>query len=104
MITSLKQEPDCLKDYQWQDLKEKTDGLFDGYTERLLKVVPSLTTHDIHICCLIKLSFSHTAIADILGISPTSLSRQKQRMKERIIQQVGSLGENVLLDIWLKEF
>ena len=104
MITSLKQEPNCLKDYQWQELKEKTDGLFDGYTERLFKIVPSLTTHDIHICCLIKLSFSHTAIADILGISPTSLSRQKQRMKERIIQQVGSLGENVLLDIWLKEF
>lgn len=104
MITNLKQEPDCLKDYQWQELKDKTDNLFDGYTERLMKAVPTLTAHDIRICCLIKLSFSHVAIADILSISPTSLSRQKQRMKERIIQQVGSLGDNVLLDIWLKEF
>lgn len=104
MITSLKKEPNSLEEYQWRELMEKTDTLFDGYTERLLKVVPSLTTHDIHICCLIKLSFSHIAIADILSISPTSLSRQKQRMKERIIQQIGSLGENVLLDIWLKEF
>ena len=57
-----------------------------------------------NICCLIKLSFSNTAMADILGISPTSVSRQKQRLKERIVQQVGSLGENVLLDVWLKEF
>lgn len=104
MITNLKQEPDCLKDYQWQELKDKTDYLFDGYTERLMKAVPTLTAHDIRICCLIKLSFNHVAIADILSISPTSLSRQKQRMKERIIQQIGSLGENMLLDIWLKEF
>ena len=104
LVTSLKKEPDCLDNFQWQELKDKTDALFDGYTERLLKKVPTLTAHDIHICCLIKLSFSHIAIADILAISPTSLSRQKQRLKERIVQQVGSLGENVLLDIWLKEF
>ena len=43
-------------------------------------------------------------MADILGISPTSVSRQKLRLKERIVQQIGFLGENVLLDIWLKEF
>ena len=104
MVTNLKKEPDGFKEYQWEELKEKTDALFDGYTERLLKKVPTLTTHDIHICCLIKLSFSNTAMADILGISPTSVSRQKQRLKERIVQQIGSLGDNVLLDVWLKEF
>ena len=104
MITKLKKEPDGFKEYQWEELKEKTDALYDRYTERLLKKVPTLTTHDIHICCLIKLSFSNIAMADILGISPTSVSRQKQRLKERIVQQIGSLGENVLLDIWLKEF
>ncbi len=104
MITKLKKEPHSLDNNQWQELREKTDALFDGYTERLLEKIPTLTTHDIHICCLIKLSFSHIAIADILGISPTSVSRQKQRLKERIVQQVGPLGENVLLDIWLKEF
>lgn len=104
MVTNLKKEPNSFKDYLWDELKEKTDALFDGYTERLLKKVPTLTTHDIHICCLIKLSFCNTAMADILGISPTSVSRQKQRLKERIVQQVGSLGENMLLDVWLKEF
>lgn len=104
MITKLKKEPNGFKESQWEELKEKTDALYDRYTERLLKKVPTLTTHDIHICCLIKLSFSNTAMADILGISPTSVSRQKQRLKERIVQQIGSLGENVLLDIWLKEF
>ena len=104
MIIKLKKEPNSFKDYQWQELIDKTDALYDGYTERLLKKVPTLTTHDIHICCLIKLSFSNTAMADILDISPTSVSRQKQRLKERIVQQVGSLGENVLLDVWLKEF
>ena len=104
MVTNLKKEPDSFKEYQWEELKEKTDALFDGYTERLLKKIPTLTTHDIHICCLIKLSFSNTAMADILGISPTSVSRQKQRLKERIVNQIGSLGENVLLDVWLREF
>lgn len=88
----------------WQEIKEKIDLLFDNYTKRLCHQTPSLTDGDIQICCLIKLRFSNGDIANMLAISPTSVSKRKLRLKERIVQEIGSLGENQSLDLWLMEY
>lgn len=88
----------------WQEIKEKIDLLFDNYTKRLCHRIPSLTDGDIQICCLIKLRFSNGDIANMLAISPTSVSKRKLRLKERIVQEIGSLGENQSLDLWLMEY
>lgn len=85
----------------WQEIKEKIDLLFDNYTKRLCHQIPSLTDGDIQICCLIKLRFSNGDIANMLAISPTSVSKRKLRLKERIVQEIGSLGENQSLDLCL---
>ena len=70
----------------WQEIKEKIDLLFDNYTKRLCHQIPSLTDGDIQICCLIKLRFSNGDIANMLAILPTSVSKRKLRLKERIVQ------------------
>ena len=88
----------------WQEIKEKIDLLFDNYTKRLCHQIPSLTDGDIQICCLIKLRFSNGDIANMLAISPTSVSKRKLRLKERIVKEIGSLGENQSLDLWLMEY
>lgn len=88
----------------WQEIKEKIDLLFDNYTKRLCHQIPSLTDGDIQICCLIKLRFSNGDIANMLAISPTSVSKRKLRLKERIVQEIGSLGENQSLDGTIKYF
>lgn len=88
----------------WQEIKEKIDLLFDNYTKRLCHQIPSLTDGDVQICCLIKLRFSNGDIANMLAISPTSVSKRKLRLKERIVQEIGSLGENQSLDLWLMEY
>ncbi len=88
----------------WQEIKEKIDLLFDNYTKRLCHQIPSLTDGDIQICCLINLRFSNGDIANMLAISPTSVSKRKLRLKERIVQEIGSLGENQSLDLWLMEY
>lgn len=88
----------------WQEIKEKIDLLFDNYTKRLCHQIPSLIDGDIQICCLIKLRFSNGDIANMLAISPTSVSKRKLRLKERIVQEIGSLGENQSLDLWLMEY
>lgn len=88
----------------WQEIKEKIDLLFDNYTKRLCHQIPSLTDGDIQIYCLIKLRFSNGDIANMLAISPTSVSKRKLRLKERIVQEIGSLGENQSLDLWLMEY
>ena len=93
-----------IDDQLWQEIKEKIDLLFDNYTKRLYHQIPSLTDGDIQICCLIKLRFSNGDIAIMLAISPTSVSKRKLRLKERIVQEIGSLGENQSLDLWLMEY
>ena len=93
-----------IDDQLWQEIKEKIDLLFDNYTKRLYHQIPSLTDGDIQICCLIKLRFSNGDIAKMLAISPTSESKRKLRLKERIVQEIGSLGENQSLDLWLMEY
>lgn len=93
-----------IDDQLWQEIKEKIDLLFDNYTKRLYHQIPSLTDGDIQICCLIKLRFSDGDIANMLAISPTSVSKRKLRLKERIVQEIGSLGENQSLDLWLMEY
>lgn len=93
-----------IDDQLWQEIKEKIDLLFDNYTKRLYHQIPSLTDGDIQICCLIKLRFSNGDIANMLAISPTSVSKRKLRLKERIVQEIGSLGENQSLDLWLMKY
>jgi tetratricopeptide (TPR) repeat protein/DNA-binding CsgD family transcriptional regulator len=93
-----------IDDQLWQEIKKKIDLLFDNYTKRLYHQIPSLTDGDIQICCLIKLRFSNGDIANMLAISPTSVSKRKLRLKERIVQEIGSLGENQSLDLWLMEY
>lgn len=78
-----------IDDQLWQEIKEKIDLLFDNYTKRLYHQIPSLTDGDIQICCLIKLRFSNGDIAKMLAISPTSVSKRKLRLKERIVQEIG---------------
>lgn len=93
-----------IDDALWKDIKENVNLLFNDYTNRLHRQIPSLTESDIQICCLIKLRFSNSDIANILAISSTSVSKRKLRLKDRILQGIGSLGENQSLDLWLMEY
>ena len=103
-IKNLKDKKSPINILQWDEIKKNIDLLFDNYTIRLSQVIPSMTESDLQVCCLIKLRFSNLDIADILNISPTSVSKRKFRLKERIIQKLGSLGESHTLDLWLLEF
>ena len=103
-VNKLKKHPKALDAVQWEETIGKTNTIYDNYTIRLRNQVPDLTENDIRICCLIKLSFSNVEIASILGISSASVSRQKLRLKERIVQKLGPLDNNLTLDIWLKEY
>lgn len=86
---------------EWENIIEAVNILYDNYTVRLFKGYPSLTDTDIQICCLIKLHLNNTTIATLTGISSASVTKRKQRMKERMNLD---LGENGSLDIWLQGY
>lgn len=105
VLNALKVSPKYLNSAYWEEAIEAINWLYENYTNRLTKELPSLTEKDIQMCCLIKLHLAVPEIATLLGISPTSVSKYKFRLKERIIHGLGEpLGENKSLDLWLWEY
>lgn len=105
VLNSLKKSPKYLDENGMLTMQEAVDGLYDNFTMRLSKQMPILIEGELQFCCLIKLRLSNPEIATLLGISPSSVSKRKQRIKERITQNDGkALGENQTLDLWVWEY
>lgn len=104
VLNSLTTAPKYIDAVQWREIEEAINSIFDNFTERLLKRIPTLTEYEVHLCCLIKLNMNNTHIATALGISPTSVSKQKYRLKEHIAQQNEAFKRNQTLDLWVWDF
>lgn len=72
---------------QWPEIVNAANHLFDGFTYRLQTEFPVLTEEDVRYCCLLKLQLSTSVIATLMGISPSSVTKRKQRIKEKVNQQ-----------------
>ena len=103
-LNSLINKPQYIEIEEWTNIIREVNFLFDDYTLRLSKLIPSLTESDIQICCLIKLHINNPTIATLLAISSSSVTKRKVRLKERIVQTIGTLGDTQSLEIWLWEF
>lgn len=104
ILNRLRKEPKLLKPGQLQEVEEKVNYLFDRYGERLRKFVPSLSDSELQTCCLIKMGLGVSDMAQVLSISPTSVSKRKNRIKEQIVRSTGSTMEKLNLDLWLRTF
>ena len=103
-LRQLHLKPAYLNDTELNDICKITDNIFHHFTQRLSKEISSLSEHEIILCCLIKLRFSITEIAVFLNIAPTSVSRSKLRIKNKIYAELGEDSKEKSLDIWLWEY
>lgn len=103
-LNKIKTKHTYLKDEQWPQIKEELNRIFDGYTHRLLKQAPSLSESELRLACLIKLKMSNSEIAEVQGISPSSVGKTKMRLKDRLAHSVASFDKSMMLDLWLWEF
>ena len=102
ILKELRLSPKYIKTQgEWENIIEAINVLYDDYTIRLSEQHPSLTESDIQICILIKLHLNNSTIATLTGISPASVTKRKQRMKERMSLD---LEENGSLDMWLQGY
>ena len=101
----LQRAPRFVQEGEWKELRRSVDDAYNGYTHRLTERFPKLTELDLQLCVLMKLRFSVTQMSQLVATSPTSVSRQKQRLKHRLLQDEPALLDGgTSLDIFLQEF
>lgn len=104
ILNDLLNTPKYIDVTQWKNIEEAINSIFDNFTIRLSRKIPSLTEYELHLCCLIKLGMNNSNMANTMGIAPTSVSKQKFRLKERITQQANTYWESSSLDLWIWDF
>ncbi len=83
-IASLRAKPRYLQDADWDRLEELLDQVCDGFCSRLRSSVRGMTQAELRTAILMRLGFSGQQMATMMGISPASVTKAKQRLKARL--------------------
>lgn len=94
VVERLRSHPKFLTEVQWEHLRQLTDKVYMGVSDRLTFRFPQLTPADLQLCLLMRLRFTNAQIATLTAVSPASVSQQKFRLKKRLIQSDESLFKN----------
>lgn len=83
-IEALRDSPRYLSDPEWDRVEQTVDKVYDLWCMKLRS--SGLSSGGIRAALLVKLGFSNSDAATILGISPSSFVKAKQRLKGRLPQ------------------
>lgn len=85
-------------DEEWQQLQNTIDALYNGFTEKLYSLYPSISEMELRICYLIKIKVPPTSIAHILKRGVSAVSMTRGRLYEKMHGQKGtaSLFDNFI--------
>lgn len=93
VLNELKQHPKYIEDNQWPEITAEVNRLYNNFACRLQVDYPALTDLDRQVCCLILLRLSTAAISGLIGVSPSSATKRKQRIKVRMAESKAGLWE-----------
>ncbi|MDR1098657.1 MAG: hypothetical protein LBL57_11050 [Tannerella sp.] len=83
-LSRLSIKPRYIDESQWPEIIHAVNSLFDGFSYRLHTEFPVLTEEDVRYCCLIKLRLTTSVTSTLTGVSPSSVTKRKQRIREKI--------------------
>lgn len=86
ILDKLNKRPHYIEKTEWVEIVHLINQLFDGFSFHLQTDFSNLTEDDIHYCCLFRLGFSTSVIGELMGISPSSVTKRKHRIKEKMNQ------------------
>ena len=105
VLKQIQENPLFLNEEQWGEIEQEVNLLYYNFMVRLQEQFPSLTKEDIRLCCLIKLGLPNVTISKLLCISPSSVTKRKQRMKDAMNPYLDKdLAKNSSFDLWIREY
>ena len=105
LVKELREKCRVLDDIEWETLEQMCESTYGNFVSRMQSICPTLTKQELHLCILIKLRFSNTQMSEIFGVSVSSVSQKKFRLKKHLSDSLeSSLPENMTLDRWVAEF
>lgn len=84
ILKSLHEEAHYIRDAEWVELFRLMEVGFGISRQDILKKYPFLSTSDIRMIVLCRLGFGIGASASMLGISPASVTKARQRLKGKV--------------------
>ena len=104
LVKELREKCRVLDDIEWETLEQMCESTYGNFVSRLQSICPTLTKQELHLCILIKLRFSNTQMSEIFGVSVSSVSQKKFRLKKHLSDSLeGGLPEDMTLDRWVAE-
>jgi len=73
-----------LEESSWKLIENNTDMVLPGFTSKLRRSHPSLSTEDVRFCCMLMMRVPNAVLADVYGIASGSVAIKKQRMKKKL--------------------
>lgn len=93
-VAGLHDQPRYLSDADWERLCSLLDQVCNGFCTRLQERWPEMTLAELRTAVLLRYHFSGQQMAAMMGISPASVTKSKQRLKARLgLSDGGSLDE-----------
>ena len=91
LLQQLQTTPRYIQDSEWAELERVFRNTFNLTPQSLKETHPELTKGDIRIYILSHLRFSVSDQATLLGISPASVTKARQRLKAKLYSRNGFL-------------
>ena len=105
LVKELREKCRVLDDMEWETLEQMCESTYGNFVSRLQVICPTLTKQELHLCILIKLRFSNTQMSEIFGVSVSSVSQKKFRLKKHLSATLqDGLPDEMTLDRWVAEF
>ena len=105
LVKELREKCRVLDDREWETLEQMCESTYSNFVSRMQSICPTLTKQELHLCILIKLRFSNAQMSEIFGVSVSSVSQKKFRLKKHLSESLaGGLPEDMTLDRWVAEF
>lgn len=79
-----------ISDKEWNELQDAINATYSNFTSQLYALYPKISTQELRICYLIKISISVKDIAKILGRSTSAITAARIRLYKKIHGEDGS--------------